>query len=550
MESLTSRKNETNDSAEDREETAGLHAKKRRRPRSVDASDVEGNNDTDQPFDEGDNAANAHTASTDLQNEAPTVVVDSDESVDHLEASEAVEDDKDELLKRMKCATDKLLERLHDGGGTSDSGRENAVVNADLSPNIFERQGEHSDVDDGDERAEVDEDDHDDEDEDDDEEEDGEDIRMEEASSASEMGEGGEGSLEGIPDFSTLPPHHYQLNQAVRARELGRATRLGADSFVYRFMGSLHVVERLELMTKLEGHTGCVNCLSFNSDGTKLASGSDDTNVVVWDWAAERPLISFDSGHTMNVFQAKFMPLSGDCHMVTCARDGQVRLAELSVRGVCKSTRRLARHTSSAHKLALDANSPHVFLSCGEDAVVFDIDLRTAEANKILTVRKDDRKVALYSVHCNPADGNYFCVAGRDSQVRVYDRRRIAADGAAVKSYCPHHLVNAASGYGTNVTAAVYNHNGTELLATYNDDDIYTFDTSHSDGADYTHRYMGHRNNQTVKGVNYFGPKSEFIVSGSDCGNVFLWEHDSQKIVQVQFADEGGVPQLYQVCKQ
>ena len=36
-----------------------------------------------------------------------------------------------------------------------------------------------------------------------------------------------------------------------------------------------------------------------------------------------------------------------------------------------------------------------------------------------------------------------------------------------------------------------------EVLGTYNDEDIYLFDTSHSDGAEYIHRYTGHRNNST-----------------------------------------------------
>lgn len=36
-----------------------------------------------------------------------------------------------------------------------------------------------------------------------------------------------------------------------------------------------------------------------------------------------------------------------------------------------------------------------------------------------------------------------------------------------------------------------------ELLASYNDEDIYLFDSDHSDGADYHKRYKGHRNNAT-----------------------------------------------------
>lgn len=45
----------------------------------------------------------------------------------------------------------------------------------------------------------------------------------------------------------------------------------------------------------------------------------------------------------------------------------------------------------------------------------------------------------------------------------------------------------------------------------------------------------------TVKGVNFYGQRSEFIISGSDCGNVFLWDKKSEKIVQYFHADDGGV---------
>ena len=46
------------------------------------------------------------------------------------------------------------------------------------------------------------------------------------------------------------------------------------------------------------------------------------------------------------------MPFSGDCHVVSCARDGQIRLAELSLTGVCKGTKKLAQHKGAAHKVS------------------------------------------------------------------------------------------------------------------------------------------------------------------------------------------------------
>ena len=51
--------------------------------------------------------------------------------------------------------------------------------------------------------------------------------------------------------------------------------------------------------------------------------------------------------------QCKFMPFTGDCHMVTCAREGHVRLAELSSTGTCKTTRKLAQHHGAAHKVSV-----------------------------------------------------------------------------------------------------------------------------------------------------------------------------------------------------
>jgi hypothetical protein len=69
---------------------------------------------------------------------------------------------------------------------------------------------------------------------------------------------------------------------------------------------------------------------------------------------------------------------------VSCGRDGQIRLAELSSMGVCHSTRRLAQHRGPAHKLAIQQETPHVFLSSGEDALVMSVDVRETKPEKYL----------------------------------------------------------------------------------------------------------------------------------------------------------------------
>nr|CAD7444906.1 unnamed protein product [Timema bartmani] len=307
----------------------------------------------------------------------------------------------------------------------------------------------------------------------------------------------------------------------------------GAELFQQRCYGSLHSVQRLELMYKLEEHSGCVNALHFNSSGRLLASGSDDLKIIVWDWAIGKYCVSYESGHRSNVFQAKFMPLTGDNHIVSCGRDGMVRLAELSSTGVCRSTRRLAQHRGPAHKISVHPETPHTLLSSGEDSLVLSLDIRDPKPNKLLNVKEGERKISLYSIHSNPLNSNEFCVSGRDNFIRVYDRRNVSS---VAKKFCPQHL--STTGPFTHVTCAMYNYNGTEIIGSFNDEDIYLFDARGPDRGEYIHRYQGHRNNATVKGVNFFGSRSEYIVSGSDCGYIYFWEKETESIVQWMAGDE------------
>lgn len=59
----------------------------------------------------------------------------------------------------------------------------------------------------------------------------------------------------------------------------------------------------MELDYKMDCHNGCVNALHFNTKGSRLASGSDDLSVILWDWAKAKPVLNYDSGHRGNIFQ-------------------------------------------------------------------------------------------------------------------------------------------------------------------------------------------------------------------------------------------------------
>ncbi|KAK6503524.1 hypothetical protein TWF481_008538 [Arthrobotrys musiformis] len=53
--------------------------------------------------------------------------------------------------------------------------------------------------------------------------------------------------------------------------------------------------------------------------------------------------------------------------------------------------------------------------------------------------------------------------------------------------------------------------------------------------------YRGHCNVQTVKDVNFYGLQDEYVVSGSDCGHVFIWDKETAEPVQILHGDSSVV---------
>ncbi|KAK8668427.1 hypothetical protein V6N13_105882 [Hibiscus sabdariffa] len=357
-------------------------------------------------------------------------------------------------------------------------------------------------------------------------------------------------------------------------REVGE---LSNRKFAHRLASSEDLVLRLEIFKKLEKHQGCVNTVSFNADGNILVSGSDDKRIILWDWQTGHAKLTFQSGHTRNIFHAKIMPYTDDRSLITCASDGQVRHAQLLERGV--ETRLLAKHEGQAHKFAIVPGSPHIFYTCGEDGLVQHIDLRTAAATKLFTCHPiDDSKaymriVPLNTLGIDPRNPNLFAVAGSDEYTRLYDIRKYKWDGSTdfgqpTDYFCPPHLIGDDH---VGITGLAFS-DQSELLVSYSDEFIYLFTRdmglgpnpvpsslrsarieasevgpAHSamsasameaDEKTIPQVYKGHRNCETVKGVSFFGPKSEYVASGSDCGRMFIWKKKGGELVRVMKADK------------
>ncbi|XP_010244992.1 PREDICTED: DDB1- and CUL4-associated factor 8-like [Nelumbo nucifera] len=326
--------------------------------------------------------------------------------------------------------------------------------------------------------------------------------------------------------------------------------------------GSMVLVKKIDLYGKLDGHEGCVNALEFNSTGDLLVSGSDDTKVIFWNWEAKTKKFSYPSGHTDDIFQTRIMPFTDDRTIVTSAGDGQIRLGHILEDGQV-DTKELGSHQGRVYKLAIEPGSPHIFYSCGEDGFIQHFDLRSHSATKLLCCSSfTENKLPITSIRLNsividPQNPNYFAVGGSDEYARVYDIRKYQWDASSnsdtpVNTFCPHHLI----GSNVHITGLAYSKKG-ELLISYNDELVYLFQKNMGIGPnprsipaqdiqklEQPQVYTGHRNSQTVKGVNFFGPSDEYVMSGSDCGHVFVWKKKGGELLRLMVGDRHVVNQL------
>ena len=105
-----------------------------------------------------------------------------------------------------------------------------------------------------------------------------------------------------------LTQNAWEQNQVPRFLDLLKSQEPGADQedlrgfewhYWHRQFQRGHIT--------LKGHTGTVSSVSFSPDGKRLASGSSDQTVKVWDAATGQETLTL-KGHTSVVASVAFSP--------------------------------------------------------------------------------------------------------------------------------------------------------------------------------------------------------------------------------------------------
>jgi WD40 repeat protein len=240
-------------------------------------------------------------------------------------------------------------------------------------------------------------------------------------------------------------------------------------------------------------HTGTVYAVAWSPDGNRIASGSADGIVQVWNAANGSPIYTY-TGHTSTVYTVAWSP------------DGN-RIASGS--------------SDNTVQVWNAADSSPIYTYTGHTNAVFAVAWspdgnRIASGSSDNTVRvwdaTDGSQAYAYTGHTNSvsavawsSDGNRIASGSADNIVQVWN----AADGSPIYTYTGH----------TNIVFAVaWSSDGSRIASGSADGTVQVWNA-----ADGSHAFTYRGQSNVVKAVAW-SPDGKRIVSGTTDGTVQVWQ--------------------------
>ncbi|MGH0149290.1 UNVERIFIED_CONTAM: hypothetical protein FKN15_018166 [Acipenser sinensis] len=281
------------------------------------------------------------------------------------------------------------------------------------------------------------------------------------------------------------------------------------------------------------GHFGCVNAIEFSNNGGEwLVSGGDDRRVLLWHMekaihSRAKPL-KLKGEHLSNIFclafdstnkrvfsgvsflhvELKWLISHSPCVMVAyVVLLNSLGLSDCFCRG---ETLNVFLHDDSVYGLSVSPVNDNVFASSSDDGRVLIWDTREPPNGEPFCLA--NYPSAFHSVMFNPVEPRLLATANSKEGVGLWDIRKPRSS-----------LLR----YGGNLSlqsamSVRFNSTGTQLLALRRRLPPVLYEL-HSRLPSFQFDNQGYFNSCTMKSCCFAGDRDQYILSGSDDFNLYMW---------------------------
>ncbi|XP_039598220.1 DDB1- and CUL4-associated factor 5 [Polypterus senegalus] len=258
------------------------------------------------------------------------------------------------------------------------------------------------------------------------------------------------------------------------------------------------------------GHFGCVNAIEFSNNGGEwLVSGGDDRRVLLWHMEkaihSQAKPVKLKGEHLSNIFCLAFD--STNKRIFSAGNDEQVILHDVE-RG---ETLNVFLHEDAVYGLSVSPINDNVFASSSDDGRVLIWDTREPPHGEPFCLA--NYPSAFHSVMFNPVEPRLLATANSKEGVGLWDIRKPRSS-----------LLR----YGGNLSlqsamSVRFNSTGTQLLALRRRLPPVLYEL-HSRLPIFQFDNQGYFNSCTMKSCCFAGDHDQYILSGSDDFNLYMWK--------------------------
>ncbi|KAJ7127610.1 WD40 repeat-like protein [Mycena epipterygia] len=247
----------------------------------------------------------------------------------------------------------------------------------------------------------------------------------------------------------------------------------------------------------LRGHRNLVYSVDFSPDGSRIASGSVDRTVCIWDAETGVLLAGPFEGHTNDVASVNFSP-DGSC-IASGSHDNTVRVWDTQTGALVAGP--FEGHTGSVNSVNFSTDGGRIASGSDDNTV----QIWNAHTGARVAGPFEGHTDCVMSVNFSP-DGTRIASGSHDNTVCVWD----AQTGALV--------VGPFNGHTDGVSSVNFSTDGGRIASGSNDNTVQIWN-AHT-GARVAGPFKGHTNSVTSV---QFSPDGTRIVSGSCDNTVRVW---------------------------